>query len=324
MPLVEAPACVRYSAIGKATSVGNCGLSIGIGSPETTAATPGGVPVKTRSADEIVAKLTGWLNVTTMAPGACVSVAPLTAIDWPLTETVVEVTLRTFSAASAAGALIRPKPPFGSHAPAAEPLSGVDFAEVIRSCLISAGVAAGSLWSISATTAAALGAADEVPKKAGRVGCDRFVGVAGSPGIAGLVALPGKVGLGGFVVSSRFCAIGCGKNDVLPPSNAEMTGSWRTCGAIGVPVGLMSMNAGPSELNGSEKTGGGAGESVGMVAPERDRADADRVGRHRVAVASSGSSSPPRCRTAARPGRSSRRRSGRRTRCGWGRARRRP
>ena len=68
---------------------------------------------------------------------------------------------------------------------------------------------------ISAATAAALGAADEVPKKLGR-SCERLVEVAGSPGNGGLVVSmmlpPGE------------------KNDVLPPSGAVIVGFWTTSG----------------------------------------------------------------------------------------------
>ena len=68
----------------------------------------------------------------------------------------------------------------------------------------------GTSWSIKAATAAALGAADEVPKKLGR-SCDRLVAVAGSPGTGGLLVSmiwPGE------------------KNDVLPPSGAVTVGFW--------------------------------------------------------------------------------------------------
>ena len=54
---------------------------------------------------------------------------------------------------------------------------------------ISAGVRPGTTSSIRAATAAALGAADEVPKKTGRPSCElgtRLVDDAGSPGNGGL------------------------------------------------------------------------------------------------------------------------------------------
>ena len=59
-------------------------------------------------------------------------------------------------------------------------------AEAISPARISAGVAPGAFCCIRAATAAALGAAEDVPKKLGRF-CDRLVGVAGWPGNGGLL-----------------------------------------------------------------------------------------------------------------------------------------
>ena len=90
--------------------------------------------------------------------------------------------------------------------PAGVPFIGV--APSIKPWRISAGVKVGTSWSIRAATAAALGVADEVPKKVGRF-CDRLVPVAGSPGNGGLLVLmiwPGE------------------KNEVLPPSGAVIGG----------------------------------------------------------------------------------------------------
>ena len=79
-------------------------------------------------------------------------------------------------------------------------------AEAINAFRISVGVAVGFICFMSAAMAAAFGAADEVPKKLGRF-CERFDGVVGCPGRPGLVVL-----------------ITLPKNEVLPPSGAEMSG----------------------------------------------------------------------------------------------------
>src|SRR4051794_67998 len=97
--------------------------------------------------------------------------------------------------------------------------------------LIWAGVAAGTSCFIRAPTAAALGAAEDVPKKLGRF-CERFVGVAGSPGNGGVVVL--------------MIPLAAGKNDVLPPSGAVSVGPRTVVGVESAcPVGLKTVIAGP-------------------------------------------------------------------------------
>ncbi len=123
--------------------------------------------------------------------------------------------------------------------PAAVPFIGV--APSIKPWRISAGVRLGTSWSIKAATAAALGVADEVPKKLGR-SCDRLVPVAGSPGNGGLAVSmiwPGE------------------KNEVLPPSGAVIVGFSTTVAPVlsGAPLTLKTWSAGPNELNGSFASG---------------------------------------------------------------------
>src|SRR3954469_4816103 len=104
---------------------------------------------------------------------------------------------------------------------------------------MSAGVAPGARCFMRAATAAALGAAEDVPKKLGRF-CDRLVGVAGWPGVGGLL-----VSIGGPE-----------KNDVLPPSGAVIIGFWTVWAVvINVPSGFRTKIAGPVELKGSDLTG---------------------------------------------------------------------
>src|SRR5438552_16128501 len=87
--------------MGNWMMVGNFGSSTAIGAPTVTV-TPGGVPVKTRSAAETVAKLTGLLKVTVIAPGVTVTIEPLAGL--------VETTRRTSTALIALIALTRPNP----------------------------------------------------------------------------------------------------------------------------------------------------------------------------------------------------------------------
>ena len=101
----------------------------------------------------------GLLKVTVIAPGVTVTIEPLAGS--------VDATRSTSTALMALMALIRPKPAVGSHVPWAVPFIGV--AEAMRPARMSAGR---GRWApccfMRAATAAALGAADEVPKKLGR------------------------------------------------------------------------------------------------------------------------------------------------------------
>src|SRR5205823_8861750 len=116
-------------------------------------------------------------------------------------------------------ALTRPNPDWGFQVPAGVLFIGK--APAISPWRIWAGVRLGTFCSIKAATAAALGVADEVPKKLGRF-CDRLVVVAGSPG------------KGGWLVSMIPPG---GKNDVLQPSGAVIVGFWASWGVdIVVPA----------------------------------------------------------------------------------------
>src|SRR5262249_29142701 len=98
-------------------------------------------------------------------------------------------------------------------------------AEAIRPSRISAGVSVGTSWSMSAATAAALGAAEDVPKKLGKF-CERLVEVEGWPGT------------NGGVCDVSMMAPGL-KNDVFPPSGAVTAGFMERTGVdIGEPSGL--------------------------------------------------------------------------------------
>src|SRR5579885_3721006 len=134
-----------------------------IGAPTSTV-TPAGAAVNVRSAADSDEKTTGLLKVTWMTLGALVTVAPLAGL--------VESTRSRSTALMALMALTRPYPAWMFQVPEAAPFIGV--VEAIRPERIWAGVTVGTFCFISAATAAALGAADEVPKKLGR-SCDRLV-----------------------------------------------------------------------------------------------------------------------------------------------------
>ena len=112
-------------------------------------------------------------------------------------------------------------------------------AVAFRVARICAGVSVGTSCSIKAATAAALGAAEEVPKKVGR-SC-WFTGTSE-------VADAGWPVNSGFEVSTNWPGL---KNEVVPPSGAVIVGLSMTCGVMGVPVGLRLTSLGPDELNGS-------------------------------------------------------------------------
>src|SRR5690349_20145242 len=102
---------------------------------------------------------------------------------------------------------------------------------------------------IRTATAAAFSAAAEVPKNEGRF-CERLDGVV--VGVVVVGELPGWVRLAGL----RTCVVlklepGGKKNDVFPPSAAEMSGLFRIVGVVGVPSGLNRISRGPNELKGS-------------------------------------------------------------------------
>src|SRR3954467_6012732 len=112
-------------------------------------------------------------------------------------------------------------------------------AEAISPDRMSAGGAPGARCFMRAATAAALGAADEVPKKLGRLR-DRCDGVDGWPGNGALLVSIGEPS----------------KNEVLPPSGAVIAGFWIVWAVVNNdPSGLRTMIDGPDELKGSERTG---------------------------------------------------------------------
>src|SRR5579883_766641 len=108
VPLARVPTGLE-KLIGNWMMVGSVGLSTATGVPTTTE-TPAGAPVKTRSDALTVAKLTGLLNVTVIAPGAEVTVE--------LAAGLVETTRRTSTALIDRMALTRPKPDWGFQVPA--------------------------------------------------------------------------------------------------------------------------------------------------------------------------------------------------------------
>ena len=155
--------------------------------------------VKVRSAAETVEKLTALLKVTVIALGETVTVDPLAGL--------VETTRKQVDGVDRVDGV--------DHAEARLLVPGAGRLAVhrqsrrsIKPWRIWAGVSVGTSWSIKAATAAALGAADEVPKKLGRF-CDRFVPSRADPGTEGCcvsMIWPGE------------------KNEVLPPSGAVIDG----------------------------------------------------------------------------------------------------
>src|SRR5271157_5285152 len=122
----------------------------------------------------------------------------------------------------------------------------------MKACRISAGVAPGAFWSMRAATAAALGAAEDVPKNAQLFTCD------GVKLAYRLVLVTG----GSTVVSDGG---GSPKNVVLLPSVAVITGFCAcTCLGRGLPFASRVRISGPYELNDSERIG--VWMTVGYVA----------------------------------------------------------